>query len=393
MSNRSVQLQQTLHGAREKRLLKLHATTLKSQLMMRVVIILILSSLSAQAQDYARNFEITEHESFTLLTVHNTNLKPSRAYQYALVPKTANLPILAKDTKIIRTPVERVVVMETVQLGYMDALGELDHIVGAGSADYINNLTVVERIKDGTIKRVQSGQNIDAESLLLLQPDLILTSVTGNPSFDLPEKLTRTGLPIVFTTSFMERHPLGRAEWVQFIGAFFDADDNAEELFTNIADRYNELTQLSASATKRPTVFCSAPYSGSWHMPSGDSYMARYIKDAGGDYLWANHTHGGNIPLDTERVFLRAANADVWLNPSHYRTLSALFGSDQRFNKFKAARTGRVYNNSKQTTEIGGNPIWEKGIVQPDDVLADLIHILHPDLLPEHEFVFYEQLR
>ncbi len=361
--------------------------------MMRSGIILILSMLSTQAQDYARNFEVTEHQSYKLLTVHNTNLQPSRSYQYALVPKSADLPELAKDIRIIRTPVERVVVMETVQLGYMNALGELDRIVGAGSADYINNLTVVERIKDGSIKRVQSGQNIDAESLLLLQPDLILTSVTGNPAFDLPEKLTRTGLPIVFTTSFMERHPLGRAEWVQFIGAFFDADHQSEQLFNQTAKRYNTLSELSASAAERPTVFCSAPYSGSWHMPSGDSYMARYIKDAGGSYLWADHTHGGNIPLDTERVFLRAANADVWLNPSHYRSLSALFGADKRFNKFKAARTGNVYNNSKQTTEIGGNPIWEKGIVQPDDVLADLIHILHPDLLPEHEFVFYEQLQ
>ncbi|MGB0259225.1 MAG: ABC transporter substrate-binding protein [Coraliomargarita sp.] len=361
--------------------------------LLQVSLICIASILSAQAQDYARNFETAEHKSYTLLTVHNTNLNPARSYQYALVPKNAALPELEKGIKVIRTPVERVVVMETVQLGYMDALGELDHIVGAGSADYINNLTVVERIEDGTIKRVQSGQNIDAEALLLLQPDLILTSVTGNPSFDLPEKLTRTGLPIVFTTSFMERHPLGRAEWVEFIGAFFDANEKSNQLFTQIAGRYNELTKLSTSAQQRPTVFCSAPYSGSWHMPSGDSYMARFIQDAGGNYLWADHTSGGNIPLDTERVFLRAANADVWLNPSHYRTLNALFGADKRFNKFKAARTGRVYNNSKQTTEIGGNPIWEKGIVQPDDVLADLIHILHSDLLPEHEFVFYEQLR
>ena len=353
----------------------------------------IVSVFSAQAQDYARNFEITEQGSYKLLTVHNTNLRPTRSYHYALVPQNTALPELAKDIRIIRTPVERVVIMETVQLGYMDALGKLDHIVGAGSADYINNLTVVERIKNGTIKRVQSGQNIDAESLLLLQPDLILTSVTGNPSFDLPEKLTRTGLPIVFTTSFMERHPLGRAEWLQFVGAFFDADEKADELFTRITERYNTLRELSSGAAERPTVFCSAPYSGSWYMPSGDSYMARYIKDAGGDYLWADHTYGGNIPLDTERVFLRAANADVWLNPSHYRTLNALFGADKRFDKFKAARTGRVYNNSKQTTEIGGNPIWEKGIVQPDDVLADLIHILHPDLLPQHEFVFYEQLQ
>ena len=349
-------------------------------------------ALRAKAQDYARNFVISERPTHTLLTIHNTHLQPARSYQYALVPKHESLPKLPQNIQIIRTPVERVVVMETVHLGYLDALGRVDHIVGTGSTDYINNPSVRARIKDGNIRPVQSGQHIDAESLLLLQPDLILSSVSGNPAFDLPEKLTRTGLPIVFTTSFMEPHPLGRAEWVQAIGAFFEADVQAKALFNDIAERYQQLTKLSAAATTRPTVFCSAPYSGSWNMPGGDSYMARYIQDAGGNYLWAAHNQRGNIPLDTEHVFLRAANADVWLNPSHYRTLNALFGADQRFEKFKAARTRRVYNNSRQTNEIGGNPIWEKGIVQPDDVLADLIHILHPDLLPKHEFVFYEQL-
>ena len=358
------------------------------------LILLFLSSLSLQATiRYARNFDIEEKDGYTLLTVRNTRVSPTQSYQYALVPKAAALPELLKDTRIIRTPVERVVVMETTQVGYLNAIGQLDRIVGAGSVEYINNTTILERVDSGEIKRVQTGQSINAEQLLLLRPDLILTSVSGNPSYDVPEKLMRTGLPIVFATSFMETHPLGRAEWVRFFGALTSSSAEAENFFDEVANRYDSLTQQAAVATRRPTVFCSAPYSGIWHMPSGDSYTARMIHDAGGDYLWAETHTGGNIPLDVETVFLRAAHADIWLNPSHHRSMHQLYAADQRFEKFAAAQKDQVYNNTRQTTERGGNPIWEDGIVHPDSVLADLIHILHPDLLPEHELVFYEQLR
>ncbi|ADE54794.1 ABC transporter substrate-binding protein [Coraliomargarita akajimensis] len=364
------------------------------QPLLTVCVCFLLITLCANGeQRYAKNFEIEDKGDYQLVTVHNTRIQPNRSYQYALAPKDSPKPQLSDNIKIIRTPIERLVILETVQIGYLEALNQLDSIVGAGSIQYINNKYTLGRVDQGLIKSVQTGQSINAEELLLLQPDLILTSVTGNPAFDLPEKLTRTGLPFVFTTSFMEEHPLGRAEWMCFLAAFFQADDEAQQHYNHIADRYETLSASISDIDKRPTVFASAPYSGIWHMPSGDSYTAQLIHDAGGDYLWKERKTGGNIPLDTETVFLRAANADFWINPSHYRTLDALYAADKRFNLFKAAKLGKVYNNSKQTTERGGNPIWEKGIVQPHNILADLITILHPQQLPKHEFVFYEQLK
>lgn len=357
-------------------------------------VLLTLGTLPLHAATrYARNFDIENKNDYSLVTVVNTRVSPSESYRYALVPKGSKTPELPSDARIIRTPVERIVVMETTQVGYLNAINQLDRVVGAGSVDYINNTTILERIASGEIKRVQSGQQINAEQLLLLRPDLILTSVSGNPAYDIPEKLLRTGLPIVCSTSFMETHPLGRAEWVRFFGAFTDTCAEADTVFDTVADTYQALRQKTAASSKRPTVFCSAPYSGFWNMPSGDSYTARIIEDAGGDYLWSDTKTGGNIPLDVETVFLRAANASFWINPSHHRSMQQLFAADQRFEKFTAARKRQVYNNTRQTTEGGGNPIWEDGIVRPDYVLADLIHILHPDLLPEHDFVFYEQLK
>lgn len=360
-------------------------------------LLLILPSTHAaenkEALAYARNFEIAEFPTHRIITIRNTFRNSTSGYQYALVPKGRPLPELPPAAQVIRTPVERVVVMETVYIGYLEALGKIDHIVGAATVNFISNSEVRDRVNSGAIEKVQIGQQLNIERMLLLRPDLILTSATGDPAFDVPAQLSRSGLPVVLSAGYMEQHPLARSEWIKFMAAFFEADAAAEQIFAQTADRYEALSEKAKAAKSRPTVFCGAPYSGAWHMAGGDSYTAQAILDAGGDYLWSDVAGSGAIPLDTERVFLRAAHADYWINPSHYRSLRVLFGADQRFDKFTAAQHGKVYNNSKQTTLQGGNAIWERGIVHPDDVLADLIKIFHPELLPDWEFVYYEQLQ
>ncbi len=341
--------------------------------------------------DYAQNFELVEYPTHTLLTVRNLFLNSKSSHRYALVPREAPLPDLPKNVKVIRTPVRRVVVMETVYIGYMDALDQLAPIVGAATVDFISQPEIRERTDRGEIQSIQIGQSLNIESLLLLQPDLILTSISGDPTFDVPPKLIRSGLPVVITAGYMERHPLARAEWIKFIAPFFEASEKADTVFSESARRYEALTEMAA-ADSRPTVFCGAPYSGSWYVPGGDSFIARAIRDAGGHYLWSDNTSQGGIPLDTERVFIKAAEADYWIHPSFYRTLDELLGADDRFDKFRPTQIDQVYNNTKQVGDNGGNNIWERGIVHPEEVLADLIHIFHPELLPEHELIYHEKL-
>jgi len=342
---------------------------------------------------YAENFEIQNYLTHKLLTVKNISHNSSRTYRYALVPRGQEIPSLPDDISIIRTPVRRVIAMETVFIGYLDALDELDSIVGAATVHLISEPSVRERSQNGEIRSIQIGQSLDIESVLLLEPDLILTSISGDPAFDIPPKLLRSGLPVVITAGYMERHPLARSEWIKFIGAFFDASEKAEQVFDKCSRNYEMLTQLTASLSARPSVFSGAPHSGAWYVASGDSFTARAIHDAGGHYVWAEGTGQNGLHLDTERVLLKAADADYWIHPTHYRSLAELFGAEPRFDKFRATRIGQVYNNTKQVGPSGGNNIWERGIVRPDEVLADLIKVFHPELMPQHELIFYEQIQ
>lgn len=343
--------------------------------------------------DYAQNFSIADYPDYTLLTVGNAYRDSSRQFQYALVPKEATLPkAIPIDAKILRTPVENVALMETVYIGYLDAIKQLGSIRAAATANYISHPEVVARVESGDIQKIQSGQKLNIERLLLLQPDLIFTTSLGEGTFEHSPQLQRAGLSVVLTADYMERHPLARAEWIKFIAEFYEAEVAAETYFEAIKNAYLDLMNMTTVAEVKPTVFCGAPYSGVWHVPGGDSFFARFIENAGGSYRWAEDTTQGGIPLDTERVFLKAADADFWINPSHYRSLSELFGADPRFKKFKAAKKGSVYNNTRQVSKRGGNNVWERGIVHPEEILSDLIHIFHPDLLPEYELIYFEKL-
>jgi iron complex transport system substrate-binding protein len=342
---------------------------------------------------YAKNFEIVDFRTHRIVTVRAGSGDSALLYRYALVPRGASQPDLSEDITIIQVPAEKIVVLETIYVGFLEALNQLETIIGVATADYLVNPIIRKRIQEGIIYEMQTVQTLNVERLLLLEPDLIFISTPSEPTSNTIAQLKRAGLPAIITTEYQEHHPLARAEWIKFIAAFFDATEEANEIFDAIAARYEALLAKVDTIKNRPDVFCGAPYSGVWHMAGGGSYVAQLIRDAGGNYLWNNVNSANAIPLDIERVFLKAADADIWLNPSFYRTRSALFSADPRFRKFHAAQTGEVYNHPKQQTADNGNPIWESGMLHPDDVLADLIKIFHPDRMQDREFVYYEHLK
>lgn len=127
-------------------------------------------------------------------------------------------------------------------------------------------------------------------------------------------------------------------------------------------------------------------------MPGGRSYVARFLADAGAAYLWTDDETTGSIPLDFETVFERAADADFWLNPGSWTSRAEAAAADKRYTQFRAYQTGAMYNNNARLNENGGNDYREGGLANPDVVLADLVKIFHPELLPDHELFYYRKL-
>ncbi|MDQ3709671.1 MAG: hypothetical protein M3387_10295, partial [Actinomycetota bacterium] len=69
--------------------------------------------------------------------------------------------------------------------------------------------------------------------------------------------------------------------------------------------------------------------------------------------------------------------------------LDDLLAVDERFDEFAAFRQGQVWAYDRRVTETGGNAVFELAYTRADLFLADLVEILHPDALSDHELVFF----
>ncbi|MCL5995346.1 MAG: ABC transporter substrate-binding protein [Chloroflexi bacterium] len=343
---------------------------------------------------YARTFSVEYHDHYKLVTV----LKPWRdaqvTFRYVLVQRGTQARADVGDAQVIEVPVNRVIAVNTTHLPYLDRLGLTDKLVGVGEANRINTPSVVEAIKAGKLPEVGRNAEVNVERAIELQPDMVTVLGLGNPEKDNYPALMKAGLKVVLIADFMEATPLGRAEWIKFMALFFNREAMAEKLFDEVALRYEKMAAIARNVPQKPAVFMGFDNDGKWYMPGGQSYQARYLADAGANYLWADDQSSGRIPLSLEAVFDRAADADVWVNQSQSWTkLEQVLGADERYAKFAAVKQGNMYNNNARLNPTGGNDYNESGHANPDVVLADLIKIFHPELLPNHELVYYHRLK
>ena len=133
-------------------------------------------------------------------------------------------------------------------------------------------------------------------------------------------------------------------------------------------------------------------YKDVWYVPQGNSWGAEFIADANGDYLWKETRGTGSIALNLESVLERGEHAIFWIGPSYYTNLKQLKEAHSVYQEFDAFKNNQVYSFTNKVGETGGLLYFELAPNRPDIVLKDIIKILHPELLPNHELYFFEKL-
>jgi iron complex transport system substrate-binding protein len=338
------------------------------------------------------NFSIQYRDGYKMLTVKSPWPGNTHVYTYVLYPRKNGKPGGIKADRFIATPVLSVVSFSTSYIPALDAIGELDSLTGVDSKDYVYNAYVQKRIAEGKIVETTKNWTPDIERMIALNPDVIFTFGMGN-EWDTAPKMEEAGLPVVFIGEWNEADPLARTQWMVFIAAFYDKEAEALQKFGTIAASYSKLAKLAANETHKPRILTDGPFNGTWSVAGGGSYMAKMIADAGGRYLWADNPSTGSLQLSIEAVFQKAVSADIWINPSLAATkLSDVSAMDSRFAQIPCLQKGDVWNNNTRLSPGGGNDYFESGVMHPDLVLADMVAIFHPKLLPNHSFVYYRKL-
>jgi iron complex transport system substrate-binding protein len=345
------------------------------------------------ALTHTRGFTVEYHNHYKVVTVQTPWQGASEAMRYLLLQCGTPAPAGFPAEAIIEIPVQRFVGMSTTYLPFLAELGLLDRLVGVDDTTFVNNPQVLQMASEGKLTSIGYGAGVNVEQALTLEPDVIMTYASGAAEYDAHPKLLEAGLKVVVNAEWLDTSPLGRAEWGKFLALFFNREADAERLFAKTATRYTELKTLAMQSSYMPTVFTDTEYQGVWYLPGGESFGARFLADAGANYLWADEPGTGSLPLSFEAVFDRAKEADFWLNVGFVSTLAEMQAADARYIEFTAFQKGAVWNNNARANANGGNDYYESAIAHPDTVLADLIKIFHPDLLPDHQLVYYHQLK
>lgn len=340
---------------------------------------------------HAKGFSIIAYDGFKILEVKNPWPKAQRSYKYLLVEDSSRVPVdMIYDHKI-NIPIKQLVVTSTTHIPSLESLGVSKALIGFPGLDYISSPETRKLIKENKIAELGKNESINTEILISISPDAVIGfAVTGsNKTFSIIEN---SGIPVLFNGDWIEESPLGKAEWIKFFGVLFNKSAEADSYFSNVERNYNEAKALASTAKFSPSVLSGSMYKDQWYVPYGNSWPARFIKDANARYIYEDTNGSGSMALAFESVLAEAQNADYWIAPGQFISFKQLDESSNHYRRFNAVEKQQVYTYSNTTGESGGVLYYELAPGRPDLVLKDLISIFHKDLLPHHKPVFFKPL-
>jgi len=341
-----------------------------------------------QSVEYAQNFDIEYHNSYQVLTVRQPG-QPDESY--VLTKCGAPAPDLSGDlanAQLVATPVSDLFAESTTHLPSLEALGKLDVLTGFASADFVYSDAAREHIADTGVVQFATAGQVDAEAVVAHAPQALVTGGFTDPAFAVIE---RSKIPVLDNYDWLETDPLGRAEWIKFFAALTGTEKQAAETFDGIVAEYDKYTDLAAATAPAPIV-PGLPYQGGWSVPLA-SYSNALYSTAHITHPWMSEPGTGSLQTDLETVFAKAGAIPLAISTSAATTVAEALAAEPRLAEFAAFRDGQVWTSSARATDAGALDIYEQGVLRPDLVVADLIAIAHPELLPGHEFTFYRRLQ
>lgn len=345
--------------------------------------------------DYARGFTINYYDNYKVVRILSPFEKSTDTMSYVLVQRGTPKPRGYTESQVIEIPVRSLVAMSSMHIGLVGFLEAEDVLTGMGNLKYVSSPKVLEKIKAGKIIEVGKDQGINEELLVTMHPDLIMAIGSPVSKINRYQSLKQAGIPVMINSEWVETTPLARAEWVKLLAALLNKESAVNKKFQEIEKEYNRLAKLVKKTTIKPSLITGMNSKDSWFVPNGNSYVCKFLQDAGGSYHWADTKATGSLPLSFETVYPVALKADYWLNVSigNIQTKADILAKDSRYADFQAYKSGQIFTYNKRLNAQGANDYWESGAVNPQLVLADLIKILHPELLPNHEFIYYKQVK
>lgn len=289
-----------------------------------------------------------------------------------------------KGDRVIHIPVKNVAALSQTTVGMFSKLDALASISGISKMDYVYSPVLKSRFNKGNLYEFGDESNLPLEKIIQSKSDLIIYSGFGT-ELDASGKLKKLGIQSIPNYEWRETHPLGRAEWIKFLGILVDKSEEASKVFNRVKSNYEDLRWKIRNNDNSPKVISGNVYADQWTTPAGNSYMAILIRDAGANYTYGSTTGTGSLFLPIEKVILDNRATRYWINPG-IRSKHVLMEMNPKAHLLDAYKDG-IYCYSHAM-----NHYWEMTAIEPDVLLGDLIHIFHPAIEPKRKLHFYKKI-
>ncbi len=340
---------------------------------------------------HAKGFQVINHKDYKEVYVfHPLSGDTMGRYITTLAANKLHDSIKAKG-QVIEVPVKSIACLSTTHIASIVGLNLRDKLLGCSSPEYIWDTVLNRRLQNGSLKEIGRGMSVNTEQIVDLMPQVLMQSFMDKT--DLDGNLSNLGITLLYNNEWKEPALLGRAEWMKFTALFFCKERMADSIFNTVEQNYCAVKNAAAKASEKPKVMYGYDYKGTWYIPQNQTYVAQIFRDANAAFKSAGEGNA-STPKSIEEVYDMYHDAAYWLSTqAQVHTLKDFLSSNERYKDFSPAQHQQVYTNNKRENPKGGNDYWESGVNRPDLLLKDVVKILHPELFPEYETVYWKHLK
>ncbi|MDR7132218.1 ABC-type Fe3+-hydroxamate transport system substrate-binding protein [Algoriphagus sp. 4150] len=289
--------------------------------------------------------------------------------------------------EVIQIPVERVALNVVNAESFLQNLELTKYIVAIGGLGSYQD-TLRDAALTGKLGQVGYSwhQPPQMEVLLERRPDVFLMQLSNLDYQQHLRKCREMGIPTATVFEWAEEHYLGRAEWIKYFSLFFNEEAKANEVFDEVKQGVDILKQLVQTSSGQPTAIWGY-YAGKdrWWLNT-NNIEAQLLQDAGITNVFENKkistAEEGQESVSSETLLQKGREAEHWIIGDIH---SVALPPENFMQSFNAWKKNKLYHNMKRSKmEVNAFDWYGTAIVRPDWVLADLVGLIHPELLPGH---------
>ena len=321
---------------------------------------------SSMELKYAKSFSVDYYkDGYKKLTDPNGR-------KVLLIPEGKEIPEVKGDVHIVKQPINNIGVFSSVDVTMLTAINQLDKVsmVTTAMEDWYID-AVVKKMESGDIKFIGMANSPDYELIGANSPDLMFLSVSQTEAAQKNiEKFSELEFDWIGLGVHMENDPRGRLEWVKYVGAIINKENEAETFFEGELAKVSKIEDnIKTIKDEKPKIAYVRISDTGYSVKNQGDYSVKMLEIAGGEYLFKDLNPGkdGITKMSAEEFYAMAENIDILIYENmgaFVGNMSQLLEKGDHLKDIKAISEGKVWSTKRN--------YWQSA-----DKVADMIAELY----------------